>query len=235
MIKLADVLKDLVDKNPLLQAGLKHRLLNLTQLSKFIRPQVEARAKKEASEAAILMALSRLQQKFVEPKPGQNEFAHPESARRGAEGADIRVDNISINAQLCALSFHNTIEVNRGLNSLYNRVHRKSGFITLTHGMQEIRVIVERVSLPLVKECVPEKPLNSHAHLASLGVSFKKNYLETPGFFYLMFQQLYFQNINVVEIASTANELLIYVHENDVRLAFDTLYNRFLLGQRGNS
>jgi hypothetical protein len=230
MIRLADVLKDLVDKNPLLQSGLRHRLLNLTQLSKFIRPQIEARAKKEASEAAILMALSRLQQSF-----GEIPKSEAEKKSGGVSSADIHVDNISINAQLCALSFHNSIEVNRGLNSLYNRVHRKSGFITITHGMQEIRVILERVSLALVKECVPEKPLMSHQHLASLGVSFKKNYLETPGFFYLMFQQLYFQNINVVEIASTANELLIYVHENDVRLAFDTLYNRFLLGQRGTA
>jgi hypothetical protein len=228
MIRLADVLKDLIDNNPLLQSGLKHRLLNLTQLSKFIRPQIEARAKKEASEAAILMALSRLQQSF-----GGIPKTEPDKKSRASSSADIHVDNISINAQLSALSFHNTIEVNRGINSLYNRVHRKAGFITITHGMQEIRVILERVSLPLVKECVPEKPLMSHQHLASLGVSFKKNYLETPGFFYLMFQQLYFQNINVVEIASTANELLIYVHENDVRLAFDTLYNRFLLGRRG--
>jgi aspartokinase len=41
-------------------------------------------------------------------------------------------------------------------------------------------------------------------------------------------QQVAVQGINVVEIASTATELILYLDQKDVRLAFDTLYQRFM-------
>jgi hypothetical protein len=34
--------------------------------------------------------------------------------------------------------------------------------------------------------------------------------------------------VNIVEIASTSNELIIYLEERDVELAFDTLYRQFV-------
>lgn len=219
MITLAQALQAVIEKNALLQFGLRHQLFNLTQLSRFLLPQIQARGKKEASESAVLMALSR----WHRNAPAQKAKPLPQ---------EFFVDNIIITTNLCALSFPSLPEVTRALTRLYNQVHKKSGFITITHGIQEIRLIVARQDLNLAKQMVAEKPIMSYPHLASLGVTFKKNYLDSPGFYYSVFQALYFQNINVIEIASTANELIIYIHEDDVRLGFDTLYNRFLLSGR---
>jgi len=36
------------------------------------------------------------------------------------------------------------------------------------------------------------------------------------------------QGVNVIEIASTSTELIVYINESDVRIAFDTLLRAFV-------
>ena len=74
---------------------------------------------------------------------------------------------------------------------------------------------------------IKEVPFKETKSIGSLSVRFDESYLKTPGFIYLVLQQLYFQNLNVVELTSTATELIIYLSEDEVQLAFDTLYSRF--------
>ena len=80
----------------------------------------------------------------------------------------------------------------------------------------------------LVRSSVPLPPTSFVPGLASLGVTFDERYLDEPGFLYFVLQQLYFQNINIVELASTSTELILYLAQADVRLAFDTIYQRFV-------
>lgn len=219
MITLSSALQDILDQNLILKFGVRNGLFNLSQLARLLLPQLKARTKKELTPSSILMALSRLQRSYPrsESNLGDLEFA---------------VDSINVTAGLSAYSFSNTFEVNRGINNLYNKIQKRGGFMTITHGLREIRVIIDRLQHNILREHIPERALAQHNHLASLSVTFKKNYLNTPGFFFVFFQQLYFQNVNIIEIASTANELIIYVEEKDSKLAFDTLYNGFLLKRR---
>ena len=218
MIKLGTVIEELITTNSLLNWGFHRGVLNLSQVARLIQPQVCARAKKQVQASAITMALSRLQQDKAPP-----------SKRKLL---NIELDNIAVNTGLCAANFPNTSDSHRGINSLYNKIYKKGGFITITHGVQEIRLILERTEIPALKDVVKVNPNNVHASLSSVAVSFKKNYLETPGFFFSIFQELYFQNINVIEIASTLNELIIYVDDSEVRTTFDTLYHRFINSRR---
>ena len=64
MQKLSDAIKDIVSRNSLLQLGISHRLLNLSQVSRYLLPQVEARIQKKIQPSAVVMSLSRLQNEF---------------------------------------------------------------------------------------------------------------------------------------------------------------------------
>lgn len=223
MIKLSDALTSLVEQNSLLQIGIRHRLLNLTQAAKYLQPLVEARVKKQVQPSAILMALSRLQ-RTIEARPSQQEAA----LRFG-------ISNIFINTELCAVTYPNTLGVRRAFQSAYAKIQRDERFITATQGVHELTIILEQRELKALKASISERPIRVVEELASLGLSFDKKYGETPGFLYSIFQQLYLQNLNIVEIASTSGELIIYLREQDVRLAFDTIYNRFGRSLRGNT
>lgn len=213
MLKIADAVQEIIVQNDLLHFGFHHRLLNLSQVARFIRPLVEARTRKEVRKSAVLMSLSRLQSKFAENAP--------------PSGSGLILDKINIHSGLCSLTLLKTAESHRELNRLFNRVQKKQGFITITEGISEITVIIEEENFKHAREMLSEKPGHVHRNIASVGVKLKEEMLERPGVLYRLIQQVALQNISVIEVTSTATEFNIYLRERDVRLAFDSLYHRF--------
>ena len=215
MIKASDALQEIVEANPLLHFGLREKLLNLSQLARFVHPLLEARTKKELQVQSIVMALSRLQQNY-QKTPSQKRL-------------QFKLKNIALHSELMIVTFQKTKETTRGLQTLYAKILSASGFITITEGVSEVTVIVEEVHEETVEKIIQAKPFHKRKKLASLGLRFDESYLQLPGLFHFIFQQLYLQNINIAEIASTTTELIIYLDEKDVQLAFDTLYRRFVV------
>jgi hypothetical protein len=212
MLKVSDAVQEIIDNNPLLSFGFHSRLLNLSQVARFIQPLVEARTKKEVRPSAIHMNLSRLQNRM-------DRF----SARSLPE---FYLDKISIHSGLCSFTLFNSRTSHRELNKIFTWILDRNGFITITEGVSEITVILEMENLERVKKMLSEKPRLIHRNIASVGVKFSEKYLKMPGVLHQMLQLVALQNINVLEVASTATEFNIYMSENDVNLAFDSLFAR---------
>jgi hypothetical protein len=213
MKKISDSLSDLVEQNSFLRFGLQHRLLNLSQVARYLKPQIEARTEKDIESSALTMNLSRLQREF---------------SRQSASGPEsLKISNLILQPELCVLAFSKTKELHASLNKLYNRVQRGNGYITISEGISEVAIITDQRFLTIAEELIGQQPFYKYSSVAALGVRFDMAHLGTPGLFYFIFQQFYFQRINILEIASAATELIIYIEEKNVRLAFDTLYNVF--------
>lgn len=213
MPTISDAVRDIVQNNPTFQFGLHHRLLNLSQVARFIHPMVEARTMKEVTTAAITMSLSRLQKRLEGEQP--------------AATREFYIDRINIHGGLCSLTLQKSAQTFKELNTLFNRIQEQGGYITVTEGTREITTIIEQKNLDLIRSILTRPPRHVHRHLAGVGVSFPEPYLTTPGFLYQLLQQVALQNINVVEVASTTTEFNIYVDDDDVMTAFDSIYNRF--------
>jgi len=213
MITISDSVAELVDGNAFFRFGLYHRLLNLAQVARFICPMIEAQTGKKVQTSAISMALSRLQNELTD---------EPEPMKR------FRVDRINLHAGLCVLSFPKVVSIQTPLQTVYGRLTDDGAYITLTEGTAEITVILDRAYMEYVLRTIPVIPVGRHNEVSGLGVRFNPRYSDTPGLIYELLQQLAVQRINVVEIASTRTELNIYLHEADVRSAFDSLYGKFV-------
>ncbi|CAM3371745.1 hypothetical protein [Rhodothermus bifroesti] len=214
MRKVSEAVQAIIEANPALQFGLHHRLLNLSQVARFICPLVEARVHKSVQPSAVLMSLSRLQRRWENQQPAlQRRF---------------RVDRINVQGGLCALTLPKQLATLRELAELFGRVQQEGGYLTLTEGVSEVTVILEQRHMALIPQVLHVIPRRVYRNLAGLGVKFQERYLETPGLLYQLLQQLALQNINVVEVASTTTEFNIYLDDRDVQLAFDSIYNRFV-------
>lgn len=113
MIKISDVVQEVIKANPSLDFAFHHRLLNLSQVARFIRPTVETRARKEVSESAVLMSLSRLQSRLGEgPSLSTRQFY---------------LDKVTIHSGLCNFTLANNIQVVRKMNQLLARVREGGG------------------------------------------------------------------------------------------------------------
>ncbi len=214
MRKVSEAVQAIVEANPTLQFGLHHRLLNLSQVARFICPLVAARVRKPVRPSAVLMSLSRLQRRW--------EAQQPAPQRR------FQIDRINVQGGLCALTLPKQVTTLREMAELFGRVQQEGGYLTLTEGVSEVTVILEQRHLALVPEVLSVAPRRVYRNLAGLGVKFQEAYLATPGLLYQLLQQLALQNINVIEVASTTTEFNIYLDDRDVQLAFESLYNRFI-------
>ena len=185
MIRISEAIENLVEANPALRFGFYHGLLNLTKVARFLRPSIEARTKKEVTEAAVLMNLSRLQGKLAKL---------PQSRRDR-----LVLDKVNIQSGLVSATVTKSPTSHRELDRVFSRIQSRNGFITVTEGLREVTV----------------------------GVAFNERYLKVKGILFQLLEEIALQDINVIEIASTATEFSIFLNEEDVQLAFDAIFNRF--------
>jgi len=212
MLKIADAVRDVVDHDPGLKTALAQNLLNLSQVARHIRSTIEARTHKPVQVGAITMALSRLRE----------ELAPLESA------PNLRLaDRITVQRGLVVFTFPNAAQVHSGLLDLQARTRRDRRYLTITEGIREITLIIEASVTDVVGETVPSRPVRTVRGVASLSISLTERNLTTPGVLYRVLQPLALQGVNLVEVASTTSEFHVYLAEEQVMLALDSLYGAF--------
>lgn len=214
MLKISDAVRAIVLNNNFLNFGIHYRLLNLSQVARFIAPHVADRTKKDVSDNAVLMSLSRLQRSLEE-----NQAKPPQ----------YFLDRVSIYGNLTSLTITKTQTAHAAINKIFGIVQSKGGFFTMTEGMSEITVILESDYYLLALETLgKDKPHLEHRRIAAVTAKFGTQYLKTPGLLYRILHQVTVQNINLIEVASTATEFSIFLQEENVELAFDSIYNAFV-------
>ena len=213
MIRISEAVEELVGANPALRFGFYHGLLNLTQVARFLRPSIEARTRKEVTDAAVLMNLSRLKDKL----------ARLPQTRRDR----LVLDRVNIQSGLASVTVSKSPTSHKALNRVFTRIQSGNGYIHVTEGQREVTVIVEAENLQLVIAAFGSRPRMLHEKLAAVGVTFDERYLEVKGILFQLMEEIALQDINVIEISSTATEFSVYLHEDDVQLAFDAIFNRF--------
>jgi len=212
MIKISDSIQEIIQGNSLLQFGFANRLFNLSQMAEYLKPLIEVRTKKEVKKTAILMSLSRFQRNYSRVAPNINE---------------MKVENITIFSNLCSFTFFKNAETHKSINNLYNSIQKRNAYITISEGMNEITVILDKLCEDLLEKEIKEKPKYINKDLSGLGVKFSENYTDVRGFLHSILQQITMQGINIVEISSTFTEFIIYIEKKDVKRAFDTILTRF--------
>lgn len=213
MIKISDAIKDIVDNHDPLRFGFYHQLFNLSQVARFIQPLVEARTQKKVQVSAILMNLSRMHQALAQrPSSPQHPFY---------------LDKINIHTDLCSFTLVKTSQSHRELNRMYSEIQKRDGFMTITEGISEITAIVESENFGLTATWMTSPIRLVNQDIASVGVKFHEKFIEVPGLLYMILQMVTMQNINVVELASTATEFIIYIAQKDIYLAFDAILSKF--------
>jgi len=104
-------------------------------------------------------------------------------------------------------------------------MHKRDSFCSVSEGMREITVIVEKQYEEKLLALAGEKPLYRNSNLASVEVFFGNAYTETPGMLYMLLQRAALQNINLIEISSTCGGITLFIEESDMRLLVDTMLN----------
>ncbi len=218
MHKISIALTEIIDTNPLLKLGLYHRILNLTQLSKLLKPLIEIRTKKELqSSSALIMALSRLQLEYTKKILPIEKFS---------------ITNITVYSNLYTATYFKNQKFLQHIAKVYHDIQEQNGYITLSQGTNEITIIIDEKSVPIIKKIITSKPINATDHISALSIKFDQKHYDTPGLLYYFLQQTSLQGINIREISSTFTEIIVYVDEKDITLLFDTIHTQFNIKEK---
>lgn len=212
MLKIKDSIKEIIENNSFFQFGIYYKLLNLTRVARFIKPHIKAKTKKNVTESAILMCLSRIQNQ----------------TKRKIKDSNFKIENLTIHSDLCTMTFYKTKLIHEKINKIYSKMLINGNFMTISEGTNETTIIFENKFLNEIKKLINERAKFLKEKISSLCIKFNSKYLSTPGLLYLILQQIALLNINIVELNSTETEIILYLETKDIKNAFDTIYNKFI-------
>lgn len=216
MIRVSDVVADIVKQSPLLEEGLSRGLLNISALARDILPQVEQKTLKNVTEGAIVMALKRLSFSMT---------AHGQSSAVFQETPDMMV-----RSNLFELTVSNSPFLSGKLPRLAELVATQNNlhFLTVTSGVYETTIIASDALRANIDDILrDERTVNELADLSSITLRLAPELLEIPGSYTQILRQLAWEGINIIEMVSTYLELTVILRQQDTDRAFAALKNAF--------
>lgn len=213
MKTISSVVEQYIKKKPFLQSALAQGIINLTSLSRIVKPEIEDELGKDIRNGAIVMALKRLSDDL--------EFRATHKIIKVLKN----IGEITVRSSLVDYTFlaSDTILVQQA--KLLEAVNENQDvFYTSSRGVNEINIVISSVMDETVEELFKnEKRTQKAEELSSITVKLPAENVSVPGIYYFIFQRLAWEGIVLYEVISTTNEFTILVDDEHVDIAFKTI------------
>jgi predicted transcriptional regulator len=210
---ISQAVSEYIKSKPFLSSALNDGIINLTSLSRQIKPEVEEILRKKVNNGAIVMALNRLSISL--------EFQYTHKIVKVLKN----IGDITVRSNLVDYNFKvsDTLLSNQSL-LLKDLNDNKKIFYTSSRGVDECNIVVsEDVTLILEEKLSNEICLSKTDNLCSISFKLPEENVSIPGIYYFVFQKLSWDGINISQIISTSNEFTILVAESEVDKAFSII------------
>ncbi|MES2757231.1 MAG: hypothetical protein V4693_07640 [Pseudomonadota bacterium] len=202
-----------MSESPFLTEGIASGLINLSELARQLRPQLETDLWKPVGQAAVVMALRRISERL----PQQGMSAPIVLAPRMGE--------LTTRSDLAIATYRlsdNSNECQRRLLALAEPY--PGTFVTVTRGMHEVLVVCSRPLTHLVEEAFgAERLLARVENLTALTLRLNPETRKTPGVYHAVLKKLAWDKISVINMMCTFSELTILLEKSQTAAAFSVL------------
>jgi hypothetical protein len=208
---ISGIVKRLINDRPLLQEGLRQGLMNFAAVSEKIKPEIEQELGIKVKDAAIIMALRR----------------HGESlqAKDSSKIKKLLNSRLILKTNLTYFSVKRSAQLFKRLEEVYHSFDYNAGdTLNIIHGNNEISVITDdkhekKMDSAFENEHVTTKERN----LVSISMSLPKEFPYTPGVIFAATRKLYWDNVNIFELVTTATELNFIFQKKEAMRAYASL------------
>ncbi len=213
MITIPAAVEQIIKKKPFLENALIEGIINLSSLSRLIKPEIEALLGKPVNNGAIIMALNRLVPRL--------ELISAMKFKKVVEN----IGDIIVRSNLVDYAFLNSKSLYSCQSELLERIKNTNDiFCTFSQGIGETTLVVSSSIASLVDEIFAEQSLISKTeNLSSITVKLPSENSIYPGVYYYIFKELAWDNINITEVISTTNEFTVLINDKDIQQAFSIL------------
>jgi len=213
MKTISSVVEQYIKKKPFLQSALAQGIINLTSLSRIVKPEIEEELGKDIRNGAIVMALKRLSDDL--------EFRATHKIIKVLKN----IGEITVRSSLTDYTFLASDTILRQQAKLLEEINNNQDvFYTSSRGVNEINIVISNVKDSVVENLfVGEKCTQKVQDLSSITVKLPSENVSVPGIYYFIFQRLAWEGIVLYEVISTTNEFTILVNDDQVDIAFKTI------------
>ena len=218
MASIAQIISEVIEDRPFIESALAQGIINYGKLAESMMEEISKDKRitgKNINQSSVMMALRRhakkLNDKFDELKKiTENVF-------------DLELYNTRYG--LFELTVKRNVANWEKIMTLYRRMEIDRGdFLTVTQGIYEITIITNQRYNKDLNQLFPKlEILNQDKNLASISLHIPEESIETPGMIYYVTKQLYWDNINIIEVVSTFTEITFIVKEIDIPEAMKSL------------
>mgnify|MGYP000616217797 CR=1 FL=1 len=144
MKTISSVVEEYIKKKPFLQSALAQGIINLTSLSRIIKPEIQEELSKEIRNGAIVMALKRLSDDL--------EFRATHKIVKVLKN----IGEITVRSSLTDYTFLASDTVLHQQAKLLEAINASQDvFYTSSRGVNEINIVVSNILDSVVEECLP--------------------------------------------------------------------------------
>lgn len=213
MKTISSVVEQYIKKKPFLQTALAQGIINLTSLSRQVKPEIESQLGKDVRNGAIVMALKRLSDDL--------EFRATHRIIKVLKN----IGEITVRSSLTDYTFLLSETILENQRKLLDAVNKnKDVFYTSSRGVNELNIVVSNSLNKEVETLFSEERLTQKAeNLSSITVKLPAENVSVPGIYYFIFQRLAWEGIVLYEVISTTNEFTILVDDEQVDIAFSVI------------
>jgi len=214
MISITEVVRQLIKKTPFLEEALGEDLINISSLSRTLKPQIEEILQKSIQTGAIIIAIQRIKHEFsYSLSPGLRHFLS-------------NLGDLIVRSGLMHFTFENSGTIGLCQQELIKHIGENQEYYSVSRGIFETSIVVSNSLTELLFQIFKDEKLTFQKdELSSITLRLPKKRNETVGFYFYILKNLSLQKINIEELISTTNEFTVIVKDNDIDLAFSILLN----------
>ncbi len=215
MKTISSIVEEYIKTKPFLSSALSQGIINLTSLSRLIKPEIEYQLGKEVKNGAIVMALKRLSSEL--------EFRVTHRVLKLVRN----IGEITVRSSLNDYTFKVSETLLKNQAAFMSEIEGlNTVFYTSSRGVNESNIVVSNEVAELVGKIFKhEILLEKQENLSSITVKLPKDNVNVPGIYYFIFQRLSWEGVNIYEVISTTNEFTILVNDEQVDKAFTVIKN----------
>ena len=207
------IVEEIIKKSPFLEEALAEGIINLSSLSRQIKPEIDEELHKDVQIGAIVMALKRLSPKF-DPK-----------LKIKVKKVINKLGDITVRSKITYYTFTNSDTIIEKQAELLKKLKsKKDTFFAFSQGVYETTIILSDSEQNDVDTLFKfETLVQETSGLSSITVKLPSENADVSGIYYFILKKIAWEGINILDIISTTHEFTIIVNDESVDRAFSIL------------
>jgi len=209
------IVEEIIKKSPFLEEALAENIINLSSLSRQIKPEIEEQLNKKVQTGAIVMALKRLSPKF-DP-----------NLKIKVKKVINKLGDITVRSRITYYTFENSETIIDKQAALLKELKgKKDTFFAFSQGVYETTIILSDSAHNNADTIFKDETLiQSSEGLSSITIKLPSENADVSGIYYFILKKIAWEGINILDIISTMHEFTIIVNDESIDGAFSILKN----------